>query len=157
MVLQNPGVLWQSNTQVCFPAVKKWVNLRMTNWKKKLKNIKKVVWMSLMSNSHWWYLFYREVNRSWDSFKQRQFQTPVWKRYLWMHPPAERFVLGANDLNFWKEGVRIYLSPTWVTFDRYWLPLSGNEDLQHQETKGSARRCIWRYHFSTRVWNIVKF
>jgi hypothetical protein len=64
--------------------------------------------------------------------------------------------VSANDRNFWKEGVKTYLSPTsLVTLDRYWLPHSENHNLnlQHRKTKGSARRCIWRYHFSARVWN----
>ncbi len=47
-----------------------------------------------MSESHWWYLFHKEV-KSWDSttwFRILQFQTPAWKRYLQMHLPTERFI-----------------------------------------------------------------
>ncbi len=61
-----------------------------------------------MSESNWWYLFYKEV-KSWDSFEQRQFQTPVWKRYTVFEFISRRNAsfLGANDLYFWKEGGKI--------------------------------------------------
>ncbi len=47
-----------------------------------------------MSESHWWYLFHKEV-KSWDSttwFRIWQFQTPAETLYLQMHLLAERFV-----------------------------------------------------------------
>ncbi len=49
-----------------------------------------------MSESHWWYLFHKEV-KSWDStawFRIWLSQTPAYKRYLQMHLLTERFVFG---------------------------------------------------------------
>ncbi len=63
------------------------------SWNKKLKK-KTPIWISLMSENHWWYLFHKEV-KSWDSttwFRIWQFQTSAWKLCLQMHLLAERFV-----------------------------------------------------------------
>jgi hypothetical protein len=71
VVFRCPWVVWQFQTPIYFPAVKLGLIL-------KYEAEKALVWMSSMSESHWWYLFYKEV-KSWDSttwFRIWQFQTP---------------------------------------------------------------------------------
>ncbi len=55
------------------------------SWSKKLK--KALNWLSLMSDSRWWYLFHQNVKVCDSTTLVRiwQFQTPAWKRYLRMH------------------------------------------------------------------------
>jgi hypothetical protein len=72
---------------------------------------KTLIWLSSMSESHWCYLFHKEV-KSWDSttwFRLWQFQTSTWKRYLQMHLLTERFFFRCDAWGFLKHGVKTYL------------------------------------------------
>ncbi len=55
---------------------------------------KALIWMSSMSECHWWYLLYKQVKicDSTTKFRIWQLQTPAEKRYLQKHLLAERFV-----------------------------------------------------------------
>ncbi len=71
--------------------------------------VKALIWLSLMSESHWWYLFHKEV-KSWDSttwFRIWLFQTPAYKSVSSNASPGwmVRF-LGVMIGVFWKRESR---------------------------------------------------
>ncbi len=78
------------------------IQVHIWSWKKK-----NIIWVSSMSESHWWYLFY-ELVRSLDSgtwCRIWQFRTLAKKRYLQMHLLAEGFVFWEWWSGFFSEGV----------------------------------------------------
>ncbi len=95
VTIWNPHLLSSSKTGVK-PVIRRW---------------KTLIWLSSMSESHWWYLFHKEV-KSWASttwFRIWKFQTLASKLYLQMHLLVEPFVfLGLMIAVFLKEGVKTY-------------------------------------------------
>ncbi len=86
------------------------------SWNKKLK--KALIWISLMPETHWRYVFHKQV-KSWDFktwFRFWQFRTPAWKRYLQMHLLAERFVF-----SWWWSYLSNFISVfTSIVYGIYW-------------------------------------
>jgi hypothetical protein len=94
---------------------KPWLALQQWNkgwsWNKNLKNAR--IWMSSISESHWWHLFHKEV-KSLDSttwFRIWRSHTPALKLYLQMHLLAElnSLLFGGDNCSFLVEEVKTYL------------------------------------------------
>ncbi len=105
VALRCPRVAWQ-NSIIQF-AFKQWN--RGWSWDMKLKRA--LMWMSWMSESHWWYPFYNEVERTdsttWfrvDNFKPR-FRSGIFKCISWLNGS---FFEG-DELGLLKLGVKTYL------------------------------------------------
>ncbi len=97
-------VAWQFKARTRFSAVKQGLILEK-------EAVKELIWMSLRSESHWWYLFHKEV-KSWDSttwFRIWQSQTPT-SKLLSSNASSGWTVFGGDERDFLKEGVRTYLT-----------------------------------------------
>ncbi len=95
----NPNLLPSSEAGV-IPAIRSW---------------KTLIWKSLASESHWWYLLHKEV-KSWDStiwFRIWQNQTPglkaVSSKFKCIYTGGTVSFLGGDDQGFLWEGVMTYL------------------------------------------------
>jgi hypothetical protein len=64
---QCPWLAWQPQTPIPFPAVKQ----VYSEIYRKLE--KPIIWISWTSESHWWYLFHRQV-KGWDSRPGSRFE-----------------------------------------------------------------------------------
>ncbi len=80
-----------------------------------------IIWMSSMSESHWWHHPFHKIVQSWECrawFWFWQFQTPAWKRYLQIHSQmAEQFV-------FWRWWSRFSESRTSQDLSKGTSPLN---------------------------------
>ncbi len=95
VTISNPNSLFISETRVN-PGIRIW---------------KALIWMSSMSESHWWYLFHKEL-KSWDSptwFRIWKFQTQlescIFKRISWLNGS----LFEGDGRGFMKGGVKTYL------------------------------------------------
>jgi hypothetical protein len=92
---------------------------RRSSWNKKLK--KAPIWMSLMSESHWWHLFHNEV-KSWDYnlVKKLTIPNPGWKAVSSNASLGLTVRLLVGDIvGFMKKGVNTLLTASMLPLDTH--------------------------------------